>query len=298
MIKNLLECNKDAGIALALGYFDAVHIGHQSVFDSVKNKCGSIPSVFTFANNIYELLGREVMEIYTFEERCRIIGSYGIENIYYLKATPEILNMRGEAFLDLLNSRLNIRLIAAGMDYTYGVSAENDTQTLKNYCSALDIKCIIKPLLYRSGMKVSSTGIRAKLLEGDMEYVTNALGRPYSVTGTVVEGRKNGRELGFPTINMVLPHKILQPKRGVYSSRATIGKITYRGVTNIGAHPTFEDFSDNIETHLIGFKGDLYGQTVTLELMNYIRDIRRFESRDMLKTHIAADVERVNKEEL
>ncbi len=297
MIKNLLECNKDK-VALALGYFDAVHIGHQRIFDSVKGIGNLAPAVFTFSNNIYELLGREVKEIYTFEERCRLIKDCGIENIYYLNANIDILNMRGADFLALLTDRLEVGLIAAGEDYSYGVLAENGTTELKSYCIERDIACEVKPLIYQCGVKVSSSGIRTKILEGDMNYVTKALGRRYFVSGTVVEGRKSGREIGYPTINMLLPKDILQPKGGVYSSRATIDGVVYKGVTNIGAHPTFGDYSDNVETHLIGYNGNLYGRTVILELVDFIRETRRFSSPWELMRRIAIDVKEVITEEL
>ncbi|NCA66925.1 MAG: hypothetical protein EOM87_02555 [Clostridia bacterium] len=153
MIKNLFECNKENKVALALGYFDAIHLGHQSIFNTVIAIDSAIPSVFTFSNNIYKLLGREVKEIYSFEERCKLIESYGIKNIFYIDATIEILAMSGREFLDMLLKHLDITFIASGADYTYGVFAENDTEDLKKYCKDFDIDCSVKPLIMENEQK-------------------------------------------------------------------------------------------------------------------------------------------------
>ncbi len=297
MIKNILDCNKEKKVALALGFFDAIHLGHQSIFDTVKTSSAA-PSVFTFANNIYKLLAKDVKEIYSFEQRCNIIQSYGIEDIYYIDATQELLNTNGEAFLDLLTSHLDIELLACGEDYRYGVDAMNDTADLAAYCGSKDIQCVIKQLIMSGEYKVSSTKIRECLSEGRISEVNSMLGRPYSITAKVVEGRKSGRTIGFPTINMPLLNNILSPKFGVYSSRITIDSREYRGVTNIGAHPTFEDYSSNIETYIICYEGDLYGETVTLKLRNFLREISRYPTFEDLKKQISLDVRRVAEEDL
>lgn len=290
MIKNIFESVKNKKVALALGYFDAIHIGHQSIINTVKNIKNVVPAVFTFSNNIYELLHKDIKEIYPFRERCNIIKSYGVEEVYYVEADKSFLNMSGNDFLDLLCKHINIAAIVSGDDYTYGKAADCNKIDLKNYCDNRGIEYIALPLIDQDGIKISSTRIREWIQEGDMLKIYQALGRPYSITSKIVDGRKDGRQIGYPTINMAINEKILTPKSGVYSSSAVIDGKKYKGVTNIGEHPTFGDFNINIETHLIGYNGDLYDKTIKLDLVKYLRSVRHFDCYEALKAQIAKDI--------
>lgn len=280
--------------ALCLGYFDSVHLGHQEI---LKKACSlnAIPTVLTFYPSLKELFGGG-QDLYSFERRVGYFSKLGVNKVFYLPPTKEILNLTPDEFLKMLFDKLNISYLIVGENYTFGKNASGTVKDIERFIEDRNCKLIVIKEKRLENIPISTTAIKEYFLLGELNKAREMLGRDISLKGLVVSGRKQGREIGFPTININLNGKYLLPRSGVYSSRVRIGKRIYRGVTNIGSHPTFKDYLSNAETYILDFDADLYGKLISVTLKNYLRPIISFSSIDELKEQIAKDCEKVKNE--
>ena len=187
--------------------------------------------------------------------------------------------------------------VVAGHDHHFGYKNQGSPELLAEKCRELGVGCDIIPKVERAGITVSSTYIRRLVELGQMERAAEFLGHPHVLSQTVRHGRRIGRTIGIPTINLTVPPHVLTPSHGVYAARACLpdGR-ELMGVTNVGTRPTVHNGSDvTVETFLLDFDGDLYGQTVRLEFHSRLRDEIRFDSLDALKAQISADAETVRR---
>ena len=288
------EQRSDAGI-VAFGFFDAIHIGHRGVIcEAIRlaRENGVPSSVFLFENNIYPLIGIEKYPIYTFPERLHFIEQLGVDKVFYLHADKDILSMDPRRFIDFITEHLNIIGFACGDDFTFGKDGAGTPLDLIDRFGGIFSVCkkwaLELPPDYCSVI-VSTEAVKRSLSVGDIRTAEQYLGRRFSIIRPVLEGRKDGSKIGFPTINM--PVDTLPLKRGVYFSNAIVNGCPYPSVSNVGAHPTFGDEAENVETHIIDFYGDLYDREIEVEFLAYHRDIKTFEDeRDLIQT-IDADVD-------
>ena len=184
------------------------------------------------------------------------------------------------------------RHLVCGEDFHFGYRGEGDPQKLKAKCTELGIQCDIIPLMEIDHIKVGSTYIRTLLADGNMERATEFLGHPHCLSHTVEHGKKLGSSIGIPTINLTVPPHVLTPAHGVYATRVQIGTESYMGVTNIGTRPTVDDSTRvTVETFILDFSGDLYGQTLRVDFHKRLRDERKFSSLDDLKAQIQRDMD-------
>ena len=267
--------------SLAIGGFDGLHIGHLHVING-----GGCDSVLTFSGQRSRglVMGRA--------ERLLVIKS--ATNIHTHIEIPfaDIRGLTPEEFLSLLKCAVNPHRLAVGQNFRFGRQAAGDISLLKALCDDNDIELYIAPYAMYSGRPVSSTRIRNTVAAGDMSAAAAMLGRPFFAMLPVDCGDRRGRNLGFRTINQILPPERILPKFGVYGSRVTLNGTEYRAVTNVGVRPTFGEAMSNMETHILDFDGELYGETVLVELLEYYRGERRFPSPEALKIQIAEDVRR------
>ncbi len=293
-VENLDKLLYPQKIALCLGYFDSVHLGHQEI---LKTACrlNAIPAVLTFYPSLKELFGGG-KDMYSFDKRVELFSKQGVKKVFYLAPEKRILNLSPDAFLDLLFEQINISYLIVGENYTFGKDAKGTIFDIENYLRNKPCKLIVEKEKCIDGTSISTTLIKLLLEAGDINSAKRMLGRPFSLKGLVVEGRKEGRKIGFPTINININSKYTLPLSGVYSSRIRIGKKIYKGVTNLGTHPTFNDFYVNAETYILDFNEDVYGKIVTIELVNYLRNTIEFTSVEELKIQIAKDAEKVRYE--
>ena len=181
------------------------------------------------------------------------------------------------SFANLVKEKYNASAVVYGENYTFGKKGAGWGEYGKNIWKSLDIEPFCLGHVEMGAITVSSTLLRSMILEGDVKTASKLLGRPFSVTGTVVKGAQKGRMIGFPTINLVAKKGYALPKNGVYLTRHTYNKKTYYGVTNVGVRPTFYDDSQIfIECHVLDFSGDMYGKGVKLEFLEKIRDEHKF----------------------
>ena len=277
---------------IALGFFDGVHSGHGALLRAAKEKAaelGCIASALTFDSHPDAVVfGKTTPLINTLEDRKRLmLEQYAMDEVLTLPFDKAMMELPWEAFVEtLLIKKYEAAAVVCGHDYSFGYHGEGTPQLLRKKCEALGISCQIMEPVMLNGTVISSTAIREKLRAGELAGANAMLGHPHFLTGTVVKGKQLGRTIGVPTANLLLPQGVLAPKFGVYIARVD-GK---KAVTNIGVRPTVDDGEQvTVESYLLDFAGDLYGKSVCIELLAYLRPEQKFASLDELKQQILQD---------
>lgn len=284
--------------AIALGFFDGVHIGHGALLERVKERAaqmGAMPSVLSFDVHPDNLVfGRETPLINSAIGREDMIRRiYGINNVVFLHFNQHLMHMPWQEFAKTIIQELNIGWIVVGHDFCFGYRGEGTALRLQEYCKAKGIGCdIIQPVML-DGRVVSSTYIRRLIALGDMEQARRYLGHPHSLANTVRSGYHLGSRMGTPTINMVFPDGVLVPKYGVYVTRVVLEDgSSYAAATNVGLRPTTGNHERaNVESHILDYSGNLYDRQARVDFYSYIRPERRFDDFDALSRQIKADAE-------
>lgn len=289
-----LPAPPDGGSVVSIGVFDGVHLGHQAILAANvarARELGAHPTVVTFAAHPKKLLlGREPRTLTSLEHRLELFRRTGIEHTLALTFDEDLRRLSAEEFAaDILVRRLGARAFVLGFDSKFGRDKRGGPELL--LALGYDVKVVDQ--IQVGGRAVSSTAIREAVELGDLEGARRMLGRPVSVLGTVVFGRKVGRELGFPTANLDLHHE-LHPPPGVYSGLARVlgEQGEHFAVTNIGVRPTIDGGDPNlqVEVHLLDFDADLYGRQLEVLFASRLRTERRFESRAALAEQIRLDI--------
>lgn len=282
---------------IALGFFDGVHLGHGALLrraaeEAKKRGCES--AVFTFDRPPKEVItGVPCPLINSPEDRAELVKRlYGIDEMLMVPFDDEMRTTPWDRFVtDILVGRYGAVHLVAGHDHHFGHRNQGSPELLKEKCAELGLGCDIIPAVTLDGVTVSSTHIRKLLEEGDVETARAFLGHPHVLTQTVGHGRQLGRTIGIPTANLVAPPHVLLPKRGVYAAKITLpdGRA-FGGVTNVGVRPTVNNGQDvTVEPWILDFDGDLYGQAIRVEFFRRLRDERKFESLDALRSQIETD---------
>ena len=274
--------------AVAIGVFDGVHRGHRALLDLTRREAsrrGQSAAVLTFDDD--PALKPGAAHITTLEERLTLLRDAGMDAAVVLPF-PAVRDMSPETFVrEVLTGTLAARLALVGYNFRFGrgaVAGADTLGTLMRQCGG-DALCLPQQTL-ADGSPVSASRVRAAVGAGDMPLAAALLARPYALTLPVVHGRALGRTLGLPTINQEIPPGLLLPKRGVYAGEAIVFGRSFPAVTNVGTRPTVSGEGLSLETHIIGFSGDLYGESPTVRLFSYLRPERKFASLDELKDEI------------
>lgn len=280
--------------AVAIGKFDGLHIGHDVILKELsackKKGLNTVlltfdpsPDVFFYRTNEEELLSRAEME-----ERLSL---YDIDVHLILSFTRELAMMSPEEFMDeVLIRQLNVKEIVAGEDVSFGYKGRGNADFLASCEKQGKVKCRILKKLTVGGIEVSSSMIRSLILKGEIEKANELLGYKYSFTGVIEEGKHLGRTYGIPTVNFYPEKKKLLPPLGVYFTRSEIGDKSFYSMTNIGLRPSVEEKKGiNLESHLIGDAGELYGEKCTVKLYHYTRPEQKFDSVELLVEQLKSD---------
>lgn len=279
---------------MAIGFFDGMHLGHQKVVNtalSYKNK-GYKTCVFSFTINNHDKTNRRSnLSIMSQQDKTDMLSDMGIG--YYINPPfDEFKELSPTEFVtDILYKKLNTKAVCCGYDFRYGKNAMGNVDTLKIDCEKLGIDVNIVSAVDIDDHVASSTSIRAALLNGDIDTATKILGRYYSYSLTVVEGKKLGRTLGFPTVNQCFPDEQIKPMNGVYVSISTVDGKKYGSVTSIGKNPTVGGESTVSETHIFDVNQDLYGKQVRVELVKLLRLQYKFDSLGQLTNQVMEDIQ-------
>lgn len=282
--------------AIALGFFDGVHIGHSALMRKALEigiEKNLIPSVITFDTHPLSLVsGKTIPLINSPEDRAGLIHRiFGIDDIIFLHFDEETAGMAWDKFIDHLVDEFGARHLVAGHDFRFGNGGRGNSDLLLSKCGDLGIGCDIIPEVKYDGVTSSSTYIRSLISQGDIARANAFLGHPHVLTDLVRYGYRLGRTLGTPTINMCFTEGTLIPAFGVYATKVFLGDgVTRVGVTNVGVRPTVNSSGQTTaETHILGYQGNLYGRQVRIELLARLREEIKFRDTDELKAQIQKD---------
>lgn len=282
--------------SVTIGKFDGVHRGHQYVVGQLREHAreeGLASVVITLHPHPITVLrpGTLVTYLCSLEERVALLQALGVDRVGVLSFTSELAQLSYRDFVGLLVEQLDMRVLLVGPDFALGRDREGNVERLRAFGEERGFRVDAVSLLSEEGAKVGSGAVREALARGDMETVTELLGRPLALRGPVVRGEERGVRIGFPTANIAVAPDLALPKFGVYVTRAYLGEAAYGSVTNIGQRPTFGAGRPTIEAHLLDFEGDCYERELRIELLHRLRDEQRFSGVDELVTQIRRDVE-------
>lgn len=280
--------------AVALGYFDGLHLGHLGVIRAALSQEGLSPAVFTFNCDTTLPKFKNPEDIISFENKRELLCRVGV-NYLYAPDFAEVCELTAEEFVsEILIKRLNAGYACCGTNFRFGRNGSGTPELLAEIGGRYGMSAETVPDVCHDGVMISSTHIRELIRGGNVEEANTLLGYELWYRLPVVRGNEIGRRLlSFPTINQMIPPTNVIPRFGVYKSFVQLDGRNYRGVTNIGVKPTIENRRDGdgvvMETHIIGFDGDLYGQNVSVSLCSFIRPEKKFPNLEELKRQIAAD---------
>ncbi len=295
---------------IALGFFDGVHLGHGALLRRVKetaDRLGAVPAAFTFDQSpTAAITGQAVPLLTALGDRTALMDRlYGVREVVIASFTA-MQHMDWEEFVaDYLVQKLGVVHVVAGHDFHFGYMGKGNPERLRAKCGELGVGCDIIEKVERDGITVSSTYIRTLVAQGEMERAAQFLGHPHSFSGTVGHGKRLGSRLGFPTVNLSLPHQVITPAFGVYAAKVWVypicpdnheppsarhlpGEGPYMAVTNVGVRPTIPDNDGRVtvESFLLDYDGDLYGRQIRVEFYKRLRGERKFPSMEELAEEI------------
>jgi riboflavin kinase/FMN adenylyltransferase len=289
--------DKSTKTVLTLGYFDSIHLGHQKVIKSaleLASKLDAKVTIVTFSGNLKHALNNENEKVvYTDSEREKLYYSLGVDNVFFAPATKEFLAMDSIEFLNFLNDKFNVVAYCTGSDYKFGNGANGNVLSIGEYADKKGQAQVVVDLVKDGATKISTTGVKALLINGDLEKANMLLARSYSVTGKVFSDRKVGRTLGFPTINIKVSNEQINLFEGVYKGHVYIDDKKYDALINYGRRPTFDMYERLIEAHILSFSGNLYDREVTVYFDKFLRKIYKFSSKEELIDRLNKDLEQV-----
>jgi riboflavin kinase/FMN adenylyltransferase len=284
-------------LAVTVGVFDGVHLGHRYLIDGLKERArarGLASGVVTLHPDPVQVLRPDIRVAYvsSLEERIELLRSTGVDAVAPLTFTSEVAELSASDFLEMLRSSLDMRFLLMGPDHAFGRGREGTPARAAEIGEELgfEVEVLPSPLAGTSGA-VSATAVRNALADGDMEVVERLLGRAFSIRGPVVRGNERGRTIGYPTANIAVTPDRALPAYGVYVTRATVAGRSYASATNIGINPTFNDQRPSIETYILDFEGDLYGREMRVEVLHRLRGEIKFDSIEALTSAIGDDVQ-------
>jgi len=284
--------------AISIGVFDGVHGGHQMLISRMCEEARGrrlTPAVVTFHPSPVKVLRPEVPFFYldSLEQRVEHLRALGVEDVAVVDFTSELAQVAAADFMSVLVEEARLRLLVVGEDFALGRGREGNIVRLTEIGAVDGFEVMGLPLMAAGDDRISSTRGRKALAEGEMELVAELLTRPFTLRGPVLHGDARGRTIGFPTLNIGVAADRALPPDGIYVTRARLDNgLEYVAATNIGVRPTFEGAHDRrVESYLLDFEGDLYGQVVTIELLHRLRPELKFDGIDALVSQIAADVE-------
>ena len=278
------QLNMENGCVMLLGGFDGLHVGHKQLVARAKTYNLPIGIMTIFR-------GKSEQGLFTFLERERIFLQAGIDFVIELPF-EQIKDLSPEQFIKLLMTECNVKAFICGDDFRFGKNAAGNAETIKR---AVQVCIETVNLVQINGEKASSTVVKKYLKDGNVQAANDILGEEFFLIGEVIKDRGVGKTIGFPTANILYPTDKFPLKQGVYETRVCIDGKAYKAITNYGARPTFDENTVRTETYIDGFDGDLYGQTLQIFFVKFLRENQKFESVEALKKQLQTDIKGVRK---
>lgn len=280
-----------------MGNFDGVHLGHRSVIEAARTACDAPLGIITFEPHPREFFAPEApsFRLMNAEARANRLARLDVKHLYQLPFGPVLAGLSPEAFArEVLVEGLGVRHVTVGADFCFGKKRAGNVQTLAELGAESGFGVTAAPLIGVDGQEYSSTAIRTALSEGRTRDAERMLGHWHRIEGEVVHGDKRGRDFGWPTANMRVDGLHL-PRLGVYAVLVDVltgpDRLSCQGVASLGVRPMFGRNTPNLEVHLFDFEGDLYGQHLSVALVEFLRDEAKFDSIDTLVAQIGADAD-------
>lgn len=293
--KQQIELSKPMGIGL--GNFDGLHIAHMALINTLINesKQGSLESLlYSFNKHPENIIRKKLFTplITSVNKKIRLLELTQLDYTYLEEFDESFSRMSPEVFVrEILVEKLNMKLAVTGYDYKFGYKGQGDVSYLKELGQKYKFRVISIPAIKVDEDIVSSTLIRKHVKKGDMDSVFKLLGRYHSITGIVEKGKRIGNTLGFPTANIYPEEYLLLPTDGVYVTRTLLNDKIYSSITNIGSNPTFNNQKKSIETYILDYSEDIYGEDIEVFFLKKIRGEKKFNGRDELTRQIKRDIE-------
>ena len=283
-----------SNIAMALGSFDGIHVGHQSLIKRViqlakENNGTSV--VFTFGNHPMSVLVPDKVppQIEDSASRIAVLENMGVDVLLELPFTPEMAKETPEQFLEFLKEKIAPKYVVVGPNFSFGYKGEGTPRYLADNSEKFGFITEISPIVTIGDEIVSSTTIRKFITQGDLAEANKFLGRAFSYGGCVMHGDQRGRLLGFPTANLDIDDTRVMLPYGAYVVKVYVEGDIYGGIANVGNNPTFEGCSSRLEIHILNFSGDIYSKFIRIEFLDKIRDEQKFSSVDELVKQLNRD---------
>lgn len=297
IFQHIGECKNIKNPVLTLGMFDGIHIGHQAIIrqlNEIAEKENGESVLLTFEPHPRVVLGKgadDLQLLTTLDEKKELLENSGLENLILHPFTKEFANLSAEEFVkELLVNQIGIHTIVIGYDHHFGKNRKGNFEQLHQLSKNFGFNCIKIEEVKSDGHHISSTQIRNALIQGNVEFATEGLGRNYSLTGKVIHGDKLGRTLGFPTANLETEQFKLIPGNGVYIVKAFLKDEIFKGLLSIGTRPTVTNSNEKrAEVYLMDFDREIYGETLKIEVSHKIRDDQKFDSLEDLVEQMNLD---------
>ncbi|WP_142415249.1 bifunctional riboflavin kinase/FAD synthetase [Hathewaya massiliensis] len=287
---------------IALGSFDGLHKGHLSLIRKAvtlakENHCKSM--VYTFKNHPMSIINKERMPklIQSNKDKIKILEKEEVDILNFANFNQEYMEIKPEEFIKKLLEFYKAKGIVVGFNYKFGYKNQGNIELLKELSKVYDFELFVFEPVKCNEDIISSTYIRNLIKNGSVADVVSILDRPFSIEGIVIEGKKLGRQLGFPTINLKFDDQMIIPKRGVYFTAVEYKEKVFKGITNVGFNPTVNGTSLSIETYVLDFHKEVYGEEVKVYFLERIRDEEKFSSLDKLVEILKQDKEYAEKKE-
>lgn len=282
-------------VAIALGNFDGLHLGHQELVKKVVLKADEkniIPSILLFKEHTKAIIKKEKPKMLTNnKQKYKILEEMGIKRVFLIDFDENLMKLSPEEFIKkILVDKLNVDTVVVGFDYRFGHKASGNTETLLDLSSKynLDVE-IVQPIELKD-IVIGSSNIRSLIEVGNVKKAMDILGRPYSIIGRVIPGMNRGNKLGFPTANVDVNQDYAVPKDGVYKTKTIVGGREYLSATNIGVNPTFNENELKIETHILDFNENIYDNEIEIVFLDFIRDDIKFQNKEDLIDQMEKDI--------
>lgn len=291
-LKHLPSISK--GSVVAIGNFDGIHLGHRKILQILireAEKLNLFSLLLTFHPHPEKVLAeRQLKMLQTLEQRLNAIEKYGVQIAVVLPFNRRFAILSAEEFVQtIVLEKLKARKIIVGENFRFGSNREGDVSKLHTFSDAFHFDVQSIPPVVIDNDVVSSSLIRELLQKGKIERANALIGRPYEIEGTVIKGKSRGKDLGFPTANIHSLNDLAPP--GVFISKVEIGSKSWPSVTHVGSKPTFNEKGVHIESYIMGFRNDLYGQRIRTSFLRKIRDEKKFRTPEDLSHQIRKDLE-------
>ena len=289
----------DISLSGTIGNFDGLHIGHQAILNKIQNNAKKFraktivfftePHASEYFSKVQNSNKNPPPRICPWREKVKLLEKSGIDFACFLKFNNAFRTMSPENFISEILDSINLVSFTVGDDFRFGADRKGDTDLLKNWGQKNGILVENTETVILDGQRVSSTRIREELLNNNFNNAEKLLGRPYTFSGKVVHGQHLGRTINIPTANIWLPNQRL-PITGVYAVKCKLNNLTLKGIANMGVRPTVGGEKPVLEVHLFEFNENIYSQRLQVKFIEKIRDERKFENLDMLKSQIQKDI--------